>query len=193
MTDLTDFRAETRAWLEENCPDGARGAGPMSIGSRKLDLGPELAIWLERMAERGWTVPTWPKEYGGAELDRDEYRVLVDELVRINARTPLTGRGVNYIGPTLLEYGTDDQPVPPEKQATEVFHFKLWSTHSPYGFPRWIGNTLAVLGSRASEEVNFATLKNNNVPSYMLLVSGGTVPDATIDRITEKLEKEGKI
>jgi alkylation response protein AidB-like acyl-CoA dehydrogenase len=61
------------------------------------------------MAERGWTVPTWPKEYGGAELDREQYRVLVDELVRINARTPLTGRGVNYIGPTLLEYGTDDQ------------------------------------------------------------------------------------
>jgi alkylation response protein AidB-like acyl-CoA dehydrogenase len=109
MTDLTEFRAETRAWLESNCPEGARGPGPMSIGSRKLDLGADVALWLERMAEKGWTVPTWPKEYGGAELDRDQYKVLVDELVRINARTPLTGRGVNYIGPTLLEYGTDDQ------------------------------------------------------------------------------------
>jgi alkylation response protein AidB-like acyl-CoA dehydrogenase len=109
MAHIEDFRAETRSWLEENCPEGARGPGPMSIGSRSLDLGRDLQLWLDRMAEKGWTVPTWPKEYGGAELGNDEYRVLVDELVRINARTPLTGRGVNYIGPTLLEYGTDDQ------------------------------------------------------------------------------------
>ena len=109
MSELNDFREETRAWLAENCPDGARGAGPMSIGSRKLDLGNDLRVWLERMAERGWTVPTWPREYGGAALDRDQYKVLVEELVRINARPPLTGRGVNYIGPTLLEYGTDEQ------------------------------------------------------------------------------------
>ena len=61
------------------------------------------------MADRGWTVPTWPREYGGAELSREQYRVLVEELQRINARTPLTGRGVNYIGPTLLEFGTDEQ------------------------------------------------------------------------------------
>jgi alkylation response protein AidB-like acyl-CoA dehydrogenase len=81
----------------------------MSIGSTSIDLGEDLRLWLERMAEKGWTVPTWPSEYGGAELDRDQYRVLIEELQRINARTPLTGRGVNYIGPTLLEYGTDDQ------------------------------------------------------------------------------------
>ncbi len=106
---LDTFRAETRAWLEENCPPGARGEGPIPIGSSKIDLPPDTRVWLERMAEKGWTVPTWPKEYGGAELDRDEYQVLVDELTRINARTPLTGRGVNYIGPTILEYGTDEQ------------------------------------------------------------------------------------
>ncbi len=103
------FRAETRAWLDENCPEGARGSGPMSIGSRKQNLSDDLNIWLERMAARGWTVPTWPREYGGAELDREQYRILVEELQRVNARTPLTGRGVNYIGPTILEFGTDAQ------------------------------------------------------------------------------------
>jgi alkylation response protein AidB-like acyl-CoA dehydrogenase len=109
MSALDDFRAETRAWLAENCPPGARGSGPVSIGSRSLDLGADVALWLERMAERGWTVPTWPREYGGAELDRDHYRILIEELTRIQARPPLSGRGVNYIGPTLLEYGTDEQ------------------------------------------------------------------------------------
>jgi len=109
MTDLTRFRAETREWLEANCPAGARGPGQVAWGSRRIALEPEVKLWLERMAERGWTVPTWPREYGGADLSRPEYTILIDELKRIDARTPLTGRGVNYIGPTILELGTDDQ------------------------------------------------------------------------------------
>jgi acyl-CoA dehydrogenase len=109
MSQIEDFRADTRAWLEENCPVGARGTGQIPFGSSKIELEPDVRTWLERMAERGWTVPTWPREFGGAELERDEYTVLIDELKRINARTPLTGRGVNYIGPTILELGSDDQ------------------------------------------------------------------------------------
>ncbi len=109
VSELSDFRRETRAWLKENCPPGARGAGQVAWGSTRIELEPDTRLWLERMAERGWTVPTWPRDYGGAELTRDEYRVLVEELKRIGARTPLTGRGVNYIGPTLLELGSESQ------------------------------------------------------------------------------------
>lgn len=109
MTETEDFRAETRAWLAGNCPEGARGPGQIAWGSSKIELETDTRLWLEQMAERGWTVPTWPREYGGAELSRDQYTVLINELKRINARTPLTGRGVNYIGPTLLELGSDDQ------------------------------------------------------------------------------------
>ncbi len=108
-TDLKQFRQQTRAWLADNCPPGARGEGQIPFGSSKIKLQPDVALWLNRMAERGWTVPTWPKAYGGAELNRDQYRVLIDELTRIGARTPLTGRGVNYIGPTILELGSDEQ------------------------------------------------------------------------------------
>ena len=109
MTELDEFRGDVRSWLEANCPAGARGPGQVAWGSRKIELEPDVRLWLERMAEQGWTVPTWPTEYGGAALDRGQYRVLVDELKRIRARTPLTGRGVNYIGPTLLEYGDEAQ------------------------------------------------------------------------------------
>ena len=109
MTHLKEFRAETQDWLKTNCPKGARGPGQIAWGSSKIKLSDDVLIWLERMADRGWTVPTWPKEYGGAELTREEYVILVEELKAIDARTPLTGRGVNYIGPTLLELGNDDQ------------------------------------------------------------------------------------
>lgn len=54
-------------------------------------------------------MPTWPRQYGGAELTPAQYLILLEELRRIDARSPLTGRGVNYIGPTLLDYGTPEQ------------------------------------------------------------------------------------
>ena len=104
-----EFRLETRTWLQTNCPEGAKGPGQTAWGSSKIVLERDVALWLERMSERGWTVPTWPKSYGGADLESDLYPILIQELMAIGARTPLTGRGVNYIGPTILELGTDEQ------------------------------------------------------------------------------------
>ena len=109
MANLEEFRKETRDWIETNCPIGVRGSGPVPWGSTKVKLDDASREWLERMASRGWTVPSWPTKYGGAGLSSEQYKILIDELKRINARPPLTGRGVNYIGPTLLELGSDDQ------------------------------------------------------------------------------------
>jgi alkylation response protein AidB-like acyl-CoA dehydrogenase len=109
MSKLESFRQTTRAWLQKNCPPGARGSGYIPIGSKSIELEPDTRLWLDKMIEKGWTVPTWPREYGGAELDRDQYKILIEEMKRINARPPLTGRCVNYIGPTILEFGTDEQ------------------------------------------------------------------------------------
>ena len=106
---LDEFREATRSWIAEHCPEGARGSGQIPFGSRRVNLEPDVADWLNAMVGKGWTVPTWPKEYGGAGLERAEYEILIDELKRAGARTPLTGRGVNYIGPTILEFGTDAQ------------------------------------------------------------------------------------
>jgi len=106
---LEAFRKETRTWLEENCPPGARGPGFIPWGSSKIELEADTRNWLNLMADRGWTVPTWPEEYGGAGASKDEYMIIQQEMQRISARPPLTGRGINYIGPTILEFGTDAQ------------------------------------------------------------------------------------
>jgi alkylation response protein AidB-like acyl-CoA dehydrogenase len=107
---LAEFRLETRAWLEENCPKGARGEGQIATGSTKIEISdPDVQLWLDRAAEKGWTVPTWPTEYGGAGLSTEEFVVLVEEMRRIDARPPLMGMGTGLIGPTLLELGTADQ------------------------------------------------------------------------------------
>ncbi|MBQ4418674.1 MAG: phage portal protein [Synergistaceae bacterium] len=56
--------------------------------------------------------------------------------------------------------------------ATEIIHFKLYCPYSPYGVPRWIGNLLAVQGSRQAEEVNYEYFENNTIPPLALLVAG---------------------
>ena len=109
MSELAAFRESTRDWLKDHCPPGARGPGYVPVGSRSIELAPDTRLWLDNMIAKGWTVPTWPKAYGGAELDPDQYRILIEEMKRIDARPPLTGRCVNYIGPTILEFGTEEQ------------------------------------------------------------------------------------
>jgi len=111
MSDLKNFRETTRAWLEENCPPGARGPGEVSNGSTKIVIeDSDTRLWLERMIEKGWTVPGWPKAYGGG-LSTEEYVILLEEMKRISARPALSGFGTSMIGPTLLEFGTEEQKL----------------------------------------------------------------------------------
>ncbi|MEJ2133119.1 MAG: acyl-CoA dehydrogenase family protein, partial [Gammaproteobacteria bacterium] len=108
MSDLAEFREEVRDWLKDNCPEGARG--PVDFTAAPEEPSQDMQLWRERMIERGWTVSTWPKEYGGGGLSRAEARVLAEEMARINARPPVMGgMGTSMLGPTLLEFGTEEQ------------------------------------------------------------------------------------
>ena len=113
MTDLDQFRADVRQWLDENCPPSQRlpaTADDQYWGGRKGTVPSEDArIWYERMRERGWIAPEWPEEYGGGALDAKQAQVIKQEMKRINARTPLYGLGLWMLGPALLEYGNDQQ------------------------------------------------------------------------------------
>jgi alkylation response protein AidB-like acyl-CoA dehydrogenase len=110
MIDLGEFRLETREWLAGNCPPGARGPGQVPNGSTKIAIrDPDVRLWLDRMIEKGWTVPSWPRQYGGGGLSKDEYLVLLEEMRRIGARPALSSFGTSMIGPTLLEFGTESQ------------------------------------------------------------------------------------
>jgi acyl-CoA dehydrogenase len=114
MTDLDTFRMDARAWLEENCPpemrEPVKSDKDACWGGRNFVFQSEAQkVWLERMVAQGWTVPTWPKEYGGAGLSRKEEIVLLQEMKRINARNPLSSFGIWMLGPALLKFGNDAQ------------------------------------------------------------------------------------
>jgi alkylation response protein AidB-like acyl-CoA dehydrogenase len=113
-SDLETFRKETRAWLEANCPPDMRlpleDDEDRCWGGRNPTFKSEgQKIWLERMAARGWTVPEWPKEYGGGGLSREETKVLRGEMRKLDCRSPLDSFGIWMLGPALLKYGTDTQ------------------------------------------------------------------------------------
>ena len=100
---LDQFRAETRAWLEENCPASMRTPqveDETVWGGRKEEFkNPDSKLWLERMAAKGWTAPTWPKAYGGGGLTKEENLILQQELKRIKARPALNSFGLWMLGP----------------------------------------------------------------------------------------------
>jgi alkylation response protein AidB-like acyl-CoA dehydrogenase len=61
------------------------------------------------MGERGFTAPTWPREYGGGGLEKQETKILAEEMWRLGLPPALVGFGLTMIGPVLLRYGTEAQ------------------------------------------------------------------------------------
>ncbi len=113
MANLEAFRRETRVWLEANCPAILRTPTPddeIVWGGRKPTYKhPEQKLWMDRMAEKGWTAPTWPTQYGGGGLSEPEATVLAEEMRDLVCRSPLQSFGLNMLGPALLEFASEEQ------------------------------------------------------------------------------------
>lgn len=114
MTDLDQFRAETRAWLEANCPpemrEPIRSEKDSVWGGRDQSaMTPAQKQWMDAMGAKGWTVPDWPKEYGGGGLSAAETKILREEMAKLRCRNPLSSFGISMLGPALLKYGTEEQ------------------------------------------------------------------------------------
>ena len=113
--ELETFREQVVEWLEANCPQSQRQpvrANELVYGGSKVEFPSEDAkLWMERCAEKGWTAPTWPREYGGGGLSTEENRLLQKEMKRMACRAPLTGHGLWMLGPALLEFGTEAQKL----------------------------------------------------------------------------------
>jgi acyl-CoA dehydrogenase len=107
-------KSELRSWLETNCPPEMRqpphGDEDICWGGRNFAFqSTAQKLWLERMVERGLTVPTWPTDCGGAGYSQAEAAILAQEMQRIGARPPLVSFGISMLGPALLKFGTPEQ------------------------------------------------------------------------------------
>jgi alkylation response protein AidB-like acyl-CoA dehydrogenase len=115
MNDLDGFRHEARDWIARNYPPALRA--PMDLdgddvpwgGTRTRYSTPDTLLWLQRMADRGWTVPEWPREYGGAGLDHARAGVLREELKAAGCRPAVFSFGLMMLAPVLFEFGSEAQ------------------------------------------------------------------------------------
>ena len=148
MTDLQAFREETKDWLETNCPPEMRKPGDVCWGGRNPQFShPDQEIWLERMGDKGWTCPTWPAEYGGGGLSKDENKILQEEMSAIGARSPLGSFGIWMLGPALLEFATEEQN---KEHLPGIVKGKYWWCQG-YSEPG-SGSDLASLSTKAVED-----------------------------------------
>ncbi len=110
---LDTFRQETRAWLEEHCPHSLRTPTPegeLIWGGSQVEFKDEdQRLWFERMRDKGWFCPGWPKEYGGGGLSPEELSILEKEIRRLRCRPPQINLGIWMLGPVVLAHGTEEQ------------------------------------------------------------------------------------
>ena len=151
ISNLDEFRSTLRTWLEAHCPPSMRTPMPADEspgGGRRANFkNPETKSWLDACAAVGLTVPAWPREYGGAGLDKQQTVVCQEEMRRINARPPHVGMGISMIGPALLEYGTDTQK---SEHLPKIARGEIWWCQG-YSEPG-SGSDLASLRTAAVDE-----------------------------------------
>ena len=100
------FRLEIRSWLKENLPKGWFDPGFEMSNDERKKFNDE---WPNKLFEGGWICATWPKEYGGKGLSTMQGVVLSEEFA--NAKAPMRADffGDTLVGPTLLQWGTEEQ------------------------------------------------------------------------------------
>ena len=127
-TPIDDFRLDVSAWLDDHFPASLAGkAAEIGLG-RNLSggLAADSDKWRQQLAAKGWGIPTWPSEYGGAGLSQKHAQVITEEMTKKGAFNPipmLAGMGVTMVGPTILEYGTEAQKLRhlPKMASGEIF------------------------------------------------------------------------
>ncbi|MDG2448644.1 MAG: acyl-CoA dehydrogenase family protein [Saprospiraceae bacterium] len=151
-TDTVTFKSEVRDFIEANCPEALRK--PVKKfedyfwGGKKSAGGTDEQIkWFNAMKERGWTVPHWPKEYGGGGLSAEENKIFLNEMAKAGARKPLFSFGISMLGPALLKFGNEAQK---KEHLTKIANGEIWWCQG-YSEPG-AGSDLAALQTRAEDK-----------------------------------------
>jgi len=100
------FRKEIRTWLEENLPSGWFEPGFSMTKDERQRFN---ETWTAKLFAGGWICAGWPVEYGGKGLTLMEQVVLNEEFAKANAPMRADFFGDTLVGPTILQWGTDEQ------------------------------------------------------------------------------------
>ena len=139
FTDQEDaFRAEARAWLDENVP-----RPPLPSGDTREGFALHRE-WERALFDAEWAVVAWPQAYGGRDASLMEWLIFEEEYYRAGAPQRVTQNGIFLLAPTLFELGTEEQRdrILPKMASAEETWCQGWSEPNA-------GSDLAGIKSRA--------------------------------------------
>ena len=117
------FRSEARTWLESNVPSEPLRSFDTKVGFE------EHRDWEQKLNAGGWAMVPWPVEYGGRGANLLEWLIFEEEYYRAGAPARVNQNGIFLLGPTIMEYGTDEQKARflPAMASSEEVWAQGWS------------------------------------------------------------------
>ncbi len=101
------FQRQVRAWMKANVPQGSHEENPLERADpRRLR---QLKEWQRTLYRAGYVAMGWPKEYGGQDADLMRQTIVNQELTLARAPGLIGMMGIQMVGPTLIQFGTDEQ------------------------------------------------------------------------------------
>jgi alkylation response protein AidB-like acyl-CoA dehydrogenase len=161
--DLTNFRMETRKWLEDNCPlsmrEPTKDPSQLYWGGRNGEFSSDdQKLWFERMLEKKWIVPYWKVKYGGGGLSNEENNILNQEMGRLGCRKPHYNFGISMLGPAMLKFASEEQKL---NYLPEIVQGKIrWC--QGYSEPN-AGSDLANLQTKAEDKGDYFLVTGSKV------------------------------
>ena len=155
-SELESFQQEVRAFIKDHLPGDIRNRwleSPNVLFANRSDT----VRWMKILHTRGWSVPTWPEQYGGPGWNIMQRYIFEIELAAAGAPPP-PNAGPRMIGPVLMQYGTAEQKarfLPPIVSADDY-----WC--QGYSEPG-SGSDLAALSLKAVKDGNDYVLSGSKI------------------------------
>lgn len=150
--DEENFREKVKKFLLENWDPSKSDL----LEGADDDSFKDMRKFRRKLAEQGWLIMSWPKEYGGKNASYMQQMIFKEESASYGA--PTAGGAEDILAPALMLHGTDDQKknhLPPIAKAQV-----LWA--QGYSEPG-AGSDLASLATRAQKEGDFFVINGQKI------------------------------
>jgi len=98
------FRDDIRAFIGQNL---SRDVAAKVLGHKRLSRE-DIIGWHRVLHTRGWSAPTWPREFGGPGWTAVQQHIFDEECTAAGA-PPVIAFGVRMVAPVIMKYGSAAQ------------------------------------------------------------------------------------